>query len=213
MAAKGHYKTHCKWGHEMIEPNLRIKPGGKRECRACTRIKSKEWNKRHRDKYLEMHRKRVKAWREKNPEKARASTKRWQQTDKAKKDAIERSVRWRRNNPEKFKEQRRDYARRNAERIREWVNKYLAINRERIRERRKAHYSKHNPGPAIRRIARELKAGRIECDAAIESIRRALARLNGEGEESGRLYGYGNSGAGQGTSIDGTNSSDIIKSV
>lgn len=219
MPAKGFVKTHCKHGHPYSGDNLRIKPNGKRECRACARAKSREWNKRHRDKYLEMHRLRARAWRLKNPEKARAAVKKWQQTDRAKMASTARTNRWRANNPEKFKAQRKAHYERNYGRIREWQRKYFAENADRIRKTKNAHYRNCNPGPEIRRIVRDLREGKLDVHAALAKIRECIAKVDGPsgGQRGpGGIQCDGDSGAGQssiGNSSDSSQHGEGVKGI
>lgn len=48
-SAKNARKTHCDYGHPFDEPNTRITPTGRRNCRACERRK---WRKRQCKKRL-----------------------------------------------------------------------------------------------------------------------------------------------------------------
>jgi hypothetical protein len=39
-------KTHCKYGHEFTPTNTRVNPNGARACRACDRIRSRQYKAR-----------------------------------------------------------------------------------------------------------------------------------------------------------------------
>ncbi len=179
MGAKGTFKTHCKHGHAMEGFNLRIKPSGKRECRACTNEKSRVWNKKNRHKYLEMHRLRAARWREKNKEVLKEKRKNRTMSAQAKKASTERTNRWRANNPEKFKAQREAYNARNYRRIREWQRKYFTANADRIRREKNEQYRRANPGPGIRKIVRELRERKLDVHAALAKIRELVAKVDG----------------------------------
>jgi hypothetical protein len=47
LTAKNKQKTHCSRGHEYTLANTYLPSDGKRYCRACNRIRNKEYCKRH----------------------------------------------------------------------------------------------------------------------------------------------------------------------
>lgn len=49
-------QTHCKRGHELFGENLRLRPNGKRECKACARIVKRDWVSRNRDRVNDLKR-------------------------------------------------------------------------------------------------------------------------------------------------------------
>lgn len=179
MPVKGKFKTHCKYGHEMTGENLFIDIRGKRVCKLCRKTSKDKWRFANREYDLEMHKKRAKRWRELNPEKAKLSKKNCKASELAKRNASERVKQWRLKNKEKFSKQRRAYYERNKTRLRKYWNQLYFANCDSIRARAKERHRNLNPGPEIRRIARDLAAGRVDSDAAIESIRDTLARLDG----------------------------------
>lgn len=160
-------KIECKNGHPLSGDNLYINPSGFRNCRICQKLRQSQWIERNREKYLEQHRIRAAKYRS-NPdgaEKQKLAKKRWNKTEKAKTSAKLRVDMWRENNREKFNEQRRGHYERNRERIAAYL---------------RARWRDNNPGPAIRRIARELAAGRIDIATAVEQIRQHTARIDAE---------------------------------
>ena len=183
MGAKGHFKSHCKHGHAMEGENLHIDRSGKRSCKACTSAAKKKWAENNRERNLEKHRLRAAKWRRDNPEKARLSKLNFQLSAKAKQNAVKRSVEWRRNNPEKFKEQRRKYYERNKDKLLAYWRELRNLHREEDNAKRRERHRRDNPGGQIRKLARDVSAGRIDSDAAAARIREIFAGIDGRSKD------------------------------
>jgi HNH endonuclease len=56
FAAKAAAQTHCKRGHPLSGENLRIDCRGDRACRACQRMKGKEWKTQNQERVNELQR-------------------------------------------------------------------------------------------------------------------------------------------------------------
>jgi hypothetical protein len=100
----------CKRGHPWTAENTRIRSNGRRECRACARLRRRgrprkptparreyrqTYYQKNRDKLLAQ----VRAWREANRERSRELVRQWRKANPDKQRAAEK--RWRKANPEK----------------------------------------------------------------------------------------------------------------
>ena len=47
-------QTHCVHGHPFSDANVRLRPDGTRQCRACDRERSREWRAEHLPRRQEM---------------------------------------------------------------------------------------------------------------------------------------------------------------
>lgn len=69
--------SHCKFGHEFNELNIRVTKGGARQCIKCCSARAKKWRMENKPIRRDSDRIREKKWRENNPEKARAYSREW----------------------------------------------------------------------------------------------------------------------------------------
>lgn len=67
LSSNAKKKTHCKRGHELFGPNLRIDGRGHRSCRTCASEHSKTWKAANRDRVNALQKLRRNASRPKAP--------------------------------------------------------------------------------------------------------------------------------------------------
>lgn len=56
VSSRNYVKTHCNRGHELAGENLMSYDDGRRGCRTCYQMKSKEWSDTHPDRVREIQR-------------------------------------------------------------------------------------------------------------------------------------------------------------
>lgn len=110
---------------------------------------------------------------------ALGKNKKYQSSDRNAK-SLERLKKWGLDNAEKVKLARKGYYARHKELFAAYRRKRMLLRGDEIAEQRKLRYLRDNPGPQIRRIARELKKGRLDLASAVEQIREFVDRVNGE---------------------------------
>jgi 5-methylcytosine-specific restriction endonuclease McrA len=74
----GRRKTECPQGHPYDDENTYVTPAGKRQCKACRRVRVMESWWRNRDKRTAEN----KAWREANQDRVRENIRRWRRENR-----------------------------------------------------------------------------------------------------------------------------------
>jgi hypothetical protein len=181
-----------------MSKKLDLSPEELREHRIrLARIRHKRYyEKKKQDPEFREYKAKITAqYRKDYPEKAREQKKKYRakiNAEQRKKD-VERSLAWRRKNREKFIQQRRLYRERNRDRLNTTA--------------RERHVEKY-PDRRINFIVRELRSGRLDGLSAVTQIREHFNRIDGEISKLGqRVLSDGDSRSGEGSSTDGTGTS------
>ena len=48
-------KTHCKYGHSLTENNLLVRKDGRRNCRKCSKLRSRESQANHKKPLIDRY--------------------------------------------------------------------------------------------------------------------------------------------------------------